>query len=191
MKSIIRFFKKLLCSIPSGVLAIISLIALIALVNFYGNIITKEVNGLTWGVENELLTGKLQKTSKDDIENIVFTLLDIKNNPVFTKKFYIDRDIYGAGFVRAIQVDDDPELEVVFYTNRPRSDNPNFYIDIKNGKVETNDFSSASLEAKQLAEIRVFTGNTVFLILVSIFLFPIITFMFFIYKRYFLPKPDS
>jgi hypothetical protein len=201
MKSvIIIFFKILLCLIVSSVLAFISLFALITLMNFCSNINTKEVNGLTWGTENQILTGKLEETKFiDETHYFVFTLLDTKNNPVFTKKYYINTDLLCASFFRAMQIDDDPELEAVFYTNchyndnpdhYSYSDNPNFYIDIKNGKVETNDFVNASSQAKQLAEIRLFTGNKYILTLIGVFLFPIIAFIFFIYiNRYFgLPR---
>jgi hypothetical protein len=45
----------------------------------------KEVNGLTWGTGNNLLTASLEKSVKDDYEYYVFTAKDVNNKAIFSQ----------------------------------------------------------------------------------------------------------
>jgi hypothetical protein len=59
----------------------------------------------------------------------------------------IDWDMGGGGFVAAMQVDADPELEWVVADKNPRSGN-NFFIDYDNPGVRRRPLSAASPEAR-------------------------------------------
>jgi hypothetical protein len=103
----------------------------------------KEVNGLTWGTGNNLLTVNLEKSVKDDYEYYVFTAKDVNNKAIFSQEFKLRTGPFGKCFVKAMQADDDPDLEVMFYTTNSSQRN-SFFIDIINGKIEIKNFDNAS-----------------------------------------------
>jgi hypothetical protein len=103
----------------------------------------KEVNGLTWGTGNNLLTASLEKSVKDDYEYYVFTTKDVNNKAIFSQEFKLRTGLFGKCFVKAMQADDDPDFEVIFYTTNSSQRN-SFFIDIINKKIEIKNFDNAS-----------------------------------------------
>jgi hypothetical protein len=164
-------------SVLSLILAVVFSIVLIVIIDFYGDIRTdsymKEVNGMIWGTGKEELRAYVQDLgTSTEKQYLLLTISDIKNRIVFEKELVINWDLWGSGFLKAMQVDDDPEPEIVFYVFRSREFNAerfnsetnpifsNFYLDIKSGKVEAKDFRTASSKARELAEIRLTTAKT-------------------------------
>lgn len=138
---------------------------------------TQEVNGMLWEAGNNKFKPQLKKLPLDpeefpEVERRLLTIYDAENKVVFNKELHIDWDMFGGGFVKAMQADTDPELEIVFYVisrysfteqkqyygNELGGDNhpiySSFYLDInqQNGQIDAKDFKTeASAEARQLA----------------------------------------
>jgi len=164
-------------SVLSLILAVVFSIVLIVIIDFYGDIRTdsymKEVNGMIWGTGKEELRAYVQDLgTRSEMQQLLLTISDVKNRIVFEKELVINWDLWSSGFLKAMQVDDDPEPEIVFYVYRSREFNAgrfnsetnqiffNFYLDIKSKKVEAKDFRTASSKARELAEIRLTTAKT-------------------------------
>ncbi len=168
---------KFILSMYSLILAVVFSVVLIIIIDFYGDIRTdsymKEVNGMIWGTGKDELRAYVQDlgTHLSEQQLLLLTISDVKNRIVFEKELVIDWDLWSSGFLKAMQVDDDPEPEIVFYVYRSREFNAgrfnneinqifsNFYLDIKSGKVEAKDFRTASSKARELAEIRLTTAK--------------------------------
>jgi hypothetical protein len=167
---------KFILSMLSLILAVVFSVVLIIIIDFYGDVRTdsymKEVNGMIWGTGKDELRAYVQDLgTHSEQQLLLLTISDVKNRIVFEKELVINWDRWSSGFLKAMQVDDDPEPEIVFYVYRSREFNAgrfnneinqifsNFYLDIKSGKVEAKDFRTASSKARELAEIRLTTAK--------------------------------
>jgi hypothetical protein len=152
---------------------------------------TKEADGMVWGDGNKELKAHIQNLPNDPEEqHLLLTIHNAENKGVFSKTLYINTDMWGSGFVKAMQVDGDPEFEIVFYVYHSPEFNSqhfqndalpirfNFYLDInpETGQIRAKDFNTeASSNAKELAESIISTINPLTLILFFIFVLPIIS----------------
>ena len=64
--------------------------------------------------------------------------------------FEVDRDLWGGGFVRAAQADEDPELEIVAW-GLHEGDKTAFVLDHVDGRVTEIPFGAARQELRDLA----------------------------------------
>jgi hypothetical protein len=152
---------------------------------------TKEANEMVWGDGNKALKANIQNLPNDTEErHFLLTIHNAENKVVFSKTLYINTDMWGSGFVKAMQVDDDPEFEIVFYVYHSPEFNSqhfqddaypirfNFYLDInpETGQIRAKDFNAeASYDAKKLAERVISTSKPLTLILFLIFVLPVIS----------------
>ena len=84
--------------------------------------------------------------------NMAFCIINIITDigdQAYAMDCEIDWDMGGRGFVRAMNVDDDPELEIVCYSMALKA---NRYLDASSGSVIERPFAQASAEAQQLAK---------------------------------------
>ena len=85
-----------------------------------------------------------------EIENILLRVTDGVGEEVHREEFSISWDLWGWGLVEAMQVDTDPELEIVFIDRRGRRPNTRddmgraFYLDLSSGSVERKLMASAT-----------------------------------------------
>lgn len=198
--------KKIFLSIFSTVFSfsgsLLLMIVLAALSIAYGkmeiNLHTQEVNGMLWQAGNSKFNVHLKSIPlepKEDQEGQrqLLTIYDSENKTVFNKQLYINWDMFGAGFVKAMQVDADPELEIVFYSpskvnafidrkhyfydDTHPTINFSFYLDInpKTGKIEIKNFDTqASAEARELAKSILSTIKPLLLVMFILFGAPFI-----------------
>ncbi len=76
----------------------------------------KEVNGMIWGTGKGELRAYVQDLgTHSEQQLLLLTISDVKNRIVFEKELVINWDRWSSGFLKAMQVDDDPEPEIVFY----------------------------------------------------------------------------
>ena len=61
----------------------------------------------------------------------------------------IDKDMWGGGFVKAVNADDDAELEVVAWGAHEARES--FYLDYAEGIVQQKPFSHATTKTKDIA----------------------------------------
>jgi hypothetical protein len=108
---------------------------------------------MSWGTGDDLLTANLKKSVEDDYENYLFTVGNVNNKVIFSQEIKLRTGPFGMCFVKAMQLDDDPELEVIFYTNN-NSKKYSSYADVNNGKIEIKNYEMASAAAHKLIENR-------------------------------------
>lgn len=133
---------------------------------------TKEVDGMEWGTGNKKIMATVKNLPHgNEDEQLLLTVYDASDNILFNRQLSINLDMFGAGFVKAMQADIDPEFEIVFYTSPNHhsglSDHSliladktlpitfNFYLDInpKTGLVGVKNFDTEALpEARNTAE---------------------------------------
>ncbi|RME67363.1 MAG: hypothetical protein D6778_03390, partial [Nitrospirae bacterium] len=68
--------------------------------------------------------------------------------PIYEKLLYIDWDLGGGGFIKAVQADNDPELEILYLTKTPE---PDFFLDVTDSGVIERPFEEASEELRKQA----------------------------------------
>jgi hypothetical protein len=159
----------------------------------YSNALTDsyllDLDGLTWGNGKNTLTAKvtnlpLEEPDLPEVQDLLLSLYDTENNAVFEQQLSIDWDMFGAGFLKAMQVDNDPELEIVFKrigcdSEATPTDNRwqtcNFYLDMSSGKIEQKNFTTfASPKARELAKTRLVTVNPLNFFVIAIFSAPFV-----------------
>lgn len=195
---------KLLSMVFSFSGSLVLMIALAALSFAYDKMqimpYTHEVNGMVWQAGSHKFKPQVKKLPSDpeespEVERRLLTIYDAENKAVFNKQLYIDWDMFGGGFVKAMQADSDPELEIVFYVmssysftkqkqdygNELGGDNhpiySSFYLDInqQTGKIAAKDFKTeASAEAWQLAKNIFSALNPLLLVMFVLFGAPLI-----------------
>jgi hypothetical protein len=155
--------------------------------------ITREVNGMVWGTGKQMIRAQLTDlpSSHDPEEQfLLLTLYNAENKTLFEKQFAINWDLFGSGFIKAMQVDNDPELEIVFYNGRSArmskknkhlffSDTPirfNCYLKInpQTAQIQFENFNTALPEIREIAQDINGTLNPLHDILLYIFFIPVI-----------------
>ena len=108
-----------------------------------------DANGLVWSVAANGFTAAVSGNRQGELEDITVTVKSADGRTLRSLGCRIDWDMGGRGFVRALNVDDDPELEIVCYRNK---ENGSSYLDLSSGQVAEIPFSRASATAHRLAE---------------------------------------
>lgn len=110
-----------------------------------------EVHGTVWQLKQGVLSAEMQQMFIPGTEEEKFslTLRDKNKNVVYAKEFIIDHDLQLiGGFVKMVQLDHDPELEMLFIDqNKPIEQN--FYLDVSGAVIEEKSCSLLSREARQ------------------------------------------
>ena len=91
-------------------------------------------DGLVWGSGPSAV--RVSVTETEDGEELRFHVAARSGDrEVFARDFAVNRDMWGGGFVRAVQADEDPELEVLAW-GLHEQDKTSFLLDHVNGAVE-------------------------------------------------------
>jgi len=125
-------------------------------VNIYGSVITDQylvdANGLVWNNGQEQLKSDVHLLSHcGDFCYFLIKISDTRGEVLYEEEVEIVREYGSDGFVAAMQVDTDPELEIV-YLSLLYYGQPAFYLDMSTGKVEQKNIKSISPQAKQLVK---------------------------------------
>lgn len=109
-----------------------------------------DANGVVWKNDKAEYTVEARKT-KPEAEMIVYAI-KIINKAAKTVDFNIesrfDLDMFGGGFVRAVQLDKDPELEIISWGMHEIKES--FVLDFSGGSVIKKPFDQAPREVKDL-----------------------------------------
>jgi hypothetical protein len=169
-----RAIKYLLFLWPIPVLAYLSFITLSSQSNVDEKFM--EADSLIWGQGNEQITAHVKQTSSG--EQKFFEILLIGNNLQAPEKklFALDEDMWGGGFVKAIQADDDPELELIAWGIHEYRDS--FLLDYHEGKIReipfadtTEDIQSLSVQWRQAYIINGMTLSFFVIFIVVYYIF--------------------
>ena len=108
-----------------------------------------DVNELVWGKDDEKITITVKQTTSGEQVSYEISLIGNNRPTLENYTFIIDRDMWGGGFVKAVQADDDPELEVIAWGIHESRDS--FLLDYHKGKVRKIKFTNASKDVQSLA----------------------------------------
>lgn len=134
-----------------------------------------EVNVLKWGQGDGQITAHVQQTSTGEQKS--FEILFIGKNHQAPEKYIftlnIDVDMWGGGFVKAVQADDDPELEVIAWGIHEYRDS--FLLDHHEGQIRKIPFANTpqdiQLLSAQWRQAYIINGMTLsfFVIFVAVY----------------------
>jgi hypothetical protein len=113
-------------------------------------------NGLSWTSEGTRLEIQASEEREGVLSKHVIRVLHEDGSVAHESRFEIDWDagLAGGGFVRAMQADGDPELEVGAWASNTGASHETrrpFFLDHQDGRVSWQPFEASSEEAKRLA----------------------------------------
>ncbi len=140
--------------------------------------ILRSADGLVWTSGDSQYKVNVNQREDGELLYILIKVVGPEDNTVYKTSEVIDRDMYGGGFVRAAQVDNDPQQEVIVWKNRD-----SFFLDFVDGTVTQVSFDKAPSELKEIArkwhQFNVISGieTTILLFIAFVYyiLFGIIT----------------
>ena len=108
-----------------------------------------EANGLKWGKDDEQITIQIKESSMG--EQKTFEILTVGKNLDSQNIFLltINEDMFGGGFVKAVQADDDQELEVIAWGSHEEQES--FLLDHQEGEIRKIPIIDASEDIQKLA----------------------------------------
>jgi len=168
------------------IIPVIGLITYFIYGNIHKSILTKyffELKALKWTINNDKLVINSRQTRKGEllIHSIIITRKD--GTILFDSLFEIDRDMFGGGFIKAMQVDEDPEMEIVFW----RSYGEKFYLDLSKTGINKISFEKTNEKSKILAE-KWYRYNVIHQAEISIFIILSIIYYLFAVILYLIAK---
>ncbi len=150
----LRWLKRFLLAVP--ILLLGGVVAYTAYQRSRSDVLLRDPNGLVWTSEGTRLEVRASEETVGVLSKHVIRVLREDGSVVHESSFEIDWDagLAGGGFVRAMQADADPELEVgAWAANAASSQEARrpFFLDHQHGRVSRQPFEVASTEAKQRA----------------------------------------
>ncbi len=129
--------------------------------------ILMKADGLVWQSGEKQFKVQVNQREEGELLHIQIQVLDPDNNQIYKTSEVIDRDMFGGGFVRAVQIDKDPEKEILIWHTRT-----SYYLDFSKERVNKIAFDQAPLQIKDLAKswhkYNVMAGLTMTLLLLSV-----------------------
>ncbi len=110
--------------------------------------------------DTELRVHVEKEKVEPELEKISVTVVDQAGGIHLTRKHVVNSDLFGGGFVGAVQADGDPELELIFVDRHRRSQNG--LVDFAGDSVVQKPLTSASPELRQRIEkyLSAYSGMT-------------------------------
>ena len=104
-------------------------------------------DGLIWSPGEQQVEVRVTQSEDGELRNIKISVVNSEMKEIYRKTEIIDRDMFGGGFVRAIQVDQDSDNEIVIWHARAK-----YYLDFSEGYVKEMPYDGLSQEVRALAE---------------------------------------
>jgi len=108
----------------------------------------EEAHGWVWNKDATRFAVRIEERQEGELVHYLIHVTNQENKMVFQTSFTIDRDMFGGGFVKTMQVDRDPEKEVVLWGLHERS----AFLDLSEGAIIKRPFNDALPEARALAK---------------------------------------
>lgn len=135
-----------------------------------------EPDNMIWTHEKQDFIVHIEKTEDGELLNFIIRVTSPDSTDIYRKNETIDRDMFGGGFVRATQIDDDPELEIIVWQVRS-----SYILDFKAGQVKLIPFDIVSQDVKNLAkkwhQYNVMAGLETTLLFLFVFCYYVIYFV--------------
>lgn len=109
-----------------------------------------EADGLVWKYGDNHISVNVTRTSQGELNSYEITLIDNDSLVLFKDIFVIDTDMYGGGFVKAVQTDNDSDSELIVWGGHERDQS--YALDISEGKITKTEFSKLPKEVHQLTK---------------------------------------
>lgn len=109
----------------------------------------KDVNGLIWHFDTSQLMAKSDYSKNGEIERFEIKIINNENKVLYDNAIEIDWDMGGGGFLKAVQADNDSDLEIVCVKKGGQS---NFYLDVSADNVVKKSLKFASPSAQLLVK---------------------------------------
>lgn len=123
-------------------------------------------NDLVWGSGNEQVTILVEQTSFDEQSAYEITLFTYEGKILSKEEFIIDKDMFGGGFIKAVQADSDKELELLVWGSHEYD--KSYLLDYSEGQVSKTGFDKIPEEIRILAsewrQTHVMDRLTIFLL---------------------------
>jgi hypothetical protein len=107
-------------------------------------------DGLTWGEGARAIRVSVREEEEGERLRFRIEMSAADGRVLEPREFEVNRDTWGAGFVRAAQADEDPELEIVAWGHH-EEDRTSFFLDHRSGTVEELPFRVSRQDLKDLA----------------------------------------
>jgi len=106
-----------------------------------------EADGMVWKAGEEQFVTRINQQEDGELLHIRINVVGPENKEVYKTSIVIDRDMFGGGFVRAAQVDSDPEKEILVWHTQA-----GYYLDFSQGSVKKVSFDRVPQQVKDLAK---------------------------------------
>jgi hypothetical protein len=110
----------------------------------------RPADGLVWGQGEQRLAVEARASRAGETEQVALRIVDVHGVAVFEHTITIDWDLFGGGLVARMQVDDDPEDEIVAFGRIERTEpdlgRGDFVLDYEAGQVRRSSLDQASSE---------------------------------------------
>lgn len=155
----------------------------------------QEADGLNMGTTENRFVVRAHRTTKNEVTTDVIEVTDRSGKVIRRNSISMDHDLYGLGFVKAMQADGDPELEVVGWGNNIKEGEA-FILDFAGGKIIRRPIDALSTAAQELVEaykkntLQAY-GLTVFTIIATPVYYILYLIIFLIVKVFTRKKPTE
>jgi len=126
-----------------------------------------EADGLVWQSDEKQFVVRVHQREDGELLHIQIIVADPDDKEVYITSEVIDRDMFGGGFVRAVQVDKDPAKEIIVWHTRAQ-----YYLDFSEGNVIKVPFDGVPQQVKDLAKnwhrYNVMAGMEMTLLILSV-----------------------
>jgi len=133
-------------------------------------------DGLTWKTKENDLIARVHHKEAGEILEITIEVINQGNDVVYSKTEKIDKDMFGGGFVRAVQIDPDTESEILVWHARNK-----YYLDFSNGDIVEIGYDKIPAHISELAKnwhrYNIIAGLELTLILLFSFCYYILYFL--------------
>lgn len=107
-------------------------------------------NDVVWTDDGAIYTVEIEKgDSTGEFDSYVIKVVDSTGTAVYETRASFDFDMFGGGFVSAVQVDTDPEMEIVAWGIHERREA--FFLDFSDGSVKERPFAEVTDNVSKLA----------------------------------------
>lgn len=135
---------------------ILLILPLVLCIGFWGNAsfhryqidqVLSDAHGLAWKTNEKELIARVLHREDGELLEITIDMINQDNEVRYKKIEKIDRDMFGGGFVRAVQVDPDAEKEILVWHARNK-----YYLDFSNGNIDEIGFDKVPGDIRELAK---------------------------------------
>jgi len=132
-----------------------------------------EADGLVWESGEKQFKVKINQQEDGELLHIQINVTDPENRETYAISEVIDKDMFGGGFVRAAQVDEDAENEIIVWHTKAR-----YYLNFSEGSVTKVSFDRVPQHVKELAKnwhkYNVMAGLVMTIVLLFVFCYYIL-----------------